>query len=169
MYQFVGVPLRHVATRPSFRTIGFSARERRDQRWPMVPRRRVDSRQGTRCRSVGPFGGRPNRRFARLRRTVEGSTTCCTSIRGIGRPLSIHRRHRQARTGTRASSSTGRDRLISELEASDFAARLRESGGHVEERVFGRASHATLIGAVAPALRAVGPVLSDVDDFLSRL
>ena len=46
--------------------------------------------------------------------------------------------------------SAGRDRLISQLEVAEFAARLRAHGGSVEERSYPRASHATLIGAVAP-------------------
>lgn len=65
--------------------------------------------------------------------------------------------------------SAGNDRLVGELEASAFAARLRELGGVVEMRTYPRASHATLIGAVSPALRGVGSVLSDVDVFLFEI
>ena len=59
-----------------------------------------------------------------------------------------------------------RDVLVEPGNTERFAARIREMGGRVEERGYGRVNHFTLIGAFAPALRVLAPVLRDVDAFV---
>lgn len=62
-----------------------------------------------------------------------------------------------------------RDTLVETGNTRRFAARLREHGGRVEERAYARVNHFTLIGAFAPGLRLLAPVLRDVDDFIWRV
>jgi len=62
-----------------------------------------------------------------------------------------------------------RDALVEPGNAKRFAARIREMGGRVEERSYGRVNHFTLIGAFAPGLRFLAPVLRDVDAFVWRV
>jgi acetyl esterase/lipase len=62
-----------------------------------------------------------------------------------------------------------RDTLVEPGNTRRFAARMREHGGSVEERAYGRVNHFTLIGAFAPGLRLLAPVLRDVDDFIWRV
>lgn len=59
-----------------------------------------------------------------------------------------------------------RDVLVDPGNAKRFATRIRDMGGRVEERSYGRVNHFTLIGAFAPALRILAPVLRDVDAFV---
>lgn len=59
-----------------------------------------------------------------------------------------------------------RDTLVEPGNSKRFAARIREMGGRVEERSYGRVNHFTLIGAFAPGLRFLAPVLRDVDAFV---
>ena len=59
-----------------------------------------------------------------------------------------------------------RDALVEPGNSKRFAARIREMGGRVEERGYGRVNHFTLIGAFAPGLRFLAPVLRDVDAFV---
>lgn len=62
-----------------------------------------------------------------------------------------------------------RDVLVEPGNSKRFAARIREMGGRVEERSYGRVNHFTLIGAFAPGLRLLAPVLRDVDAFVWRV
>jgi len=62
-----------------------------------------------------------------------------------------------------------RDMLVTPGNTLRFAARIHELGGRVEERAYGRVNHFTLIGAFAPGLRLLAPVLRDVDDFIWRV
>lgn len=62
-----------------------------------------------------------------------------------------------------------RDALVEPGNSERFATRIRDLGGHAEERSYGRVNHFTLIGAFAPALRLLAPVLRDVDDFIWRV
>ncbi len=59
-----------------------------------------------------------------------------------------------------------RDRLVSTGNSSRMAAKIRAHGGVVEERTFDRVGHFTLIGAFAPGLRVLAPVLRDVTEFV---
>jgi acetyl esterase/lipase len=65
--------------------------------------------------------------------------------------------------------SAQRDTLVDPGNTQRFAARIREFGGRVEERAYGRVNHFTLIGAFAPGLRLLAPVMRDVDDFIWRI
>ncbi len=47
-----------------------------------------------------------------------------------------------------------------------MAARIRKHGGDVRTRFYGRVGHLTLVGALAPPLRFLAPVLRDVTDFV---
>ena len=62
-----------------------------------------------------------------------------------------------------------RDVLVEPGNSKRFAARMREMDGRVEERSYGRVNHFTLIGAFAPGLRFLAPVLRDVDAFIWRI
>ena len=62
-----------------------------------------------------------------------------------------------------------RDTLVSPGNTERFAARIRATGGRVEERVYNRVNHFTLIGAFAPGLSLLAPVKRDVDDFVWRV
>jgi integrase len=46
---------------------------------------------------------------------------------------------------------------------------IRAHGGVVEERTYGGVGHLTLIGAFAPGLRLLAPVLRDVTQFVWRV
>jgi acetyl esterase/lipase len=62
-----------------------------------------------------------------------------------------------------------RDVLVEPGNSKRFAARIRDMGGRVEERSYRRVNHFTLIGAFAPGLRFLAPVLRDVDAFIWRV
>lgn len=60
------------------------------------------------------------------------------------------------------------DRLVSPTRSTQaLAAELKQAGTPVTLRMYDRASHATLIGAFAPPLRWVAPVLADVTAFIA--
>ncbi len=60
------------------------------------------------------------------------------------------------------------DHLVSPTRSTrSLAAKLAAAGTPVTLRMYERASHATLIGAFAPPLRWVGPVLDDVTAFIA--
>ena len=65
--------------------------------------------------------------------------------------------------------SAQRDTLVEPGNTQRFAARIHEFGGSVEERAYGRVNHFTLIGAFAPGLRLLAPVMRDIDDFIWRV
>ena len=52
-----------------------------------------------------------------------------------------------------------RDRLVSPANSRRMAAQIRAHGGVGEERTYGGVGHLTLIGAFAPGLRVLAPVL----------
>jgi len=62
-----------------------------------------------------------------------------------------------------------RDRLVSPGNSRRMAAKIRAHGGVVEERTYGGVGHFTLIGAFAPGLRVLAPVLRDVTQFVWRV
>ena len=62
-----------------------------------------------------------------------------------------------------------RDRLVSPGNGRRMAAKIRAHGGVVEERTYGGVGHITLIGALAPGLRILAPVLRDVTQFVWRV
>ena len=62
-----------------------------------------------------------------------------------------------------------RDRLVSPGNSRRMAARIHAHGGVAEERTYGRVGHLTLIGAFAPGLRVLAPVLRDVTRFIWRV
>lgn len=66
-------------------------------------------------------------------------------------------------------ATAGRDRLIPGSVAQRFAERLRSAGVGVETRDYPGATHATLVGALSPLLRSVGPVLQDMTAFVERV
>jgi acetyl esterase/lipase len=60
------------------------------------------------------------------------------------------------------------DRVVSPTRSTQaLATRLESTGTAVTLRLYGRATHATLIGAFAPPLRWVAPVLDDVLAFIA--
>jgi len=60
------------------------------------------------------------------------------------------------------------DKLVSPTRSTQaLASKLEAAGTAVTLRMYERASHATLIGAFAPPLRWVGPVLDDVSAFIA--
>ena len=62
-----------------------------------------------------------------------------------------------------------RDRLVSPANSRRMAAQIRARGGVAEERTYGGVGHLTLIGAFAPSLRVLAPVLRDVTQFIWRV
>ena len=62
-----------------------------------------------------------------------------------------------------------RDRLVSPGNSRRMAAKIHAHGGVVEERTYGGVGHLTLIGAFAPGLRALAPVMRDVTQFVWRV
>ena len=72
-------------------------------------------------------------------------------------------------TGKEAPSlliSARRDRLVSPGNSRRMAAKIHAHGGVAEERTYGGVGHLTLIGAFAPGLRVLAPVLRDVTQFV---
>jgi acetyl esterase/lipase len=61
-----------------------------------------------------------------------------------------------------------RDRLVSPGNSRRMAAKIHAHGGVVEKRTYGGVGHLTLIGAFAPGLRVLAPVLRDVTQFIWR-
>ena len=75
-------------------------------------------------------------------------------------------------TGKEAPSlliTARRDRLVSPGNSRRMAARIHARGGVAEERTYGGVGHLTLIGAFAPGLRVLAPVLRDVTQFVWRV
>ena len=62
-----------------------------------------------------------------------------------------------------------RDRLVSPGNSRRMAAQIHAHGGVAEERTYGGVGHLTLIGAFAPGLRVLAPVLRDVTQFIWRV
>lgn len=60
------------------------------------------------------------------------------------------------------------DTTVSYRNSERFAARIRASGGAVEERYYRDIGHIWLVGALASPLRSVAPTLDDVDAFLKQ-
>lgn len=75
-------------------------------------------------------------------------------------------------TGREAPSlliATRRDTLVDPRNSERLAARIREKGGAVEERVYAGVNHFTLVGSFAPGLRVLAPTMRDVTDFIWRV
>ena len=62
-----------------------------------------------------------------------------------------------------------RDRLVSPGNSRRMAAKIRDHGGVAEELTYGGVGHLTLIGAFAPGLRVLAPVLRDATQFVWRV
>ena len=62
-----------------------------------------------------------------------------------------------------------RDRRVSPGNSRRMAAQIRAHGGVAEERTYGGVNHLTVIGAFAPGLRVLAPVLRDVTQFVWRV
>jgi len=62
-----------------------------------------------------------------------------------------------------------RDHLVSPTNSRRMAAEIHACGGVAEERAYGGVGHLTLIGAFAPGLRVLAPVLRDVTQFVWRV
>ncbi len=61
------------------------------------------------------------------------------------------------------------DRLVSPGNSRRMAAKIHAHGGVAEERTYGGVGHLTLIGAFAPGLRFLAPVLRDATHFVWRV
>jgi acetyl esterase/lipase len=75
-------------------------------------------------------------------------------------------------TGKEAPSlliTARRDRLVSPGNSRRMAVKIHAHGGVAEERTYGGVGHFTLIGAFAPGLRVLAPVLRDVTQFVWRM
>jgi acetyl esterase/lipase len=75
-------------------------------------------------------------------------------------------------TGKEAPSllnTARRDRLVSPSNSRRMAAMIHAHRGVVAERTYGGVGHLTLIGAFAPGLRVLTPVLRDVTQFVWRV
>ncbi len=75
-------------------------------------------------------------------------------------------------TGKEAPSlliTARRDRLVSPGNSRRMAAKIHAHGGIAEERTYGGVGHLALIGAFAPSLRLLAPVLRDVTQFVWRV
>ena len=62
-----------------------------------------------------------------------------------------------------------RDRLVSPGNSGRMAAKIRHHGGVAEVLTYGGVGHLTLIGAFAPSLRVLAPVLHDATQFVWRV
>ncbi len=62
-----------------------------------------------------------------------------------------------------------RDALVEPANSTRLAAKIREQGGAVEERVYARVNHYSLIGSFAPGLRMLAPTLREVTEFVWRV
>jgi acetyl esterase/lipase len=75
-------------------------------------------------------------------------------------------------TGKEAPSlliTARRDRLVSPGNSRRMAAKICNHGGVAEELTYGGVGHLTLIGAFAPGLRVLAPVLRDTTQFIWRV
>jgi acetyl esterase/lipase len=63
----------------------------------------------------------------------------------------------------------GADTTVDPRNSARLASKLRAVGSDVQEIVYPRVAHLSIIGAFAPVLRFLAPVLSDVDAFIARL
>ena len=75
-------------------------------------------------------------------------------------------------TGKEAPSlliTAWRDRLVSPGNSRRMAAKIHAHGGVAEERTYGGVGHLTLIGAFAPGLRVLAPVLREATQFVWRV
>jgi acetyl esterase/lipase len=75
-------------------------------------------------------------------------------------------------TGKEAPSlliTARRDRLVSPGNSRRMAAKICDHGGVAEELTYGGVGHLTLIGAFAPGLRVLAPVLRDTTQFVWRV
>ena len=62
-----------------------------------------------------------------------------------------------------------RDALVSPENSRRMAAKIHAHGGIAEERIYRGVGHLTLIGAFAPALRVLAPVLRETTQFIWRV
>jgi acetyl esterase/lipase len=62
-----------------------------------------------------------------------------------------------------------RDALVSPENSRRMAAKIHALGGIAEERIYRGVGHLTLIGAFAPALRVLAPVLRETTQFIWRV
>ncbi|HEY2884268.1 MAG TPA: alpha/beta hydrolase [Rhizomicrobium sp.] len=75
-------------------------------------------------------------------------------------------------TGKQAPSlliTARRDLVVSPGNSRRMAEKIRAHGGVVEERTYGGVGHLTLIGAFAPGLRLLAPVMRDITQFVWRV
>ena len=75
-------------------------------------------------------------------------------------------------TGKEAPSlliTAWRDSLVSPENSRRMVEKIRAHGGVAEERTYRGVGHLTLIGALAPALRVLAPVLREVIQFVWRV
>lgn len=60
------------------------------------------------------------------------------------------------------------DKVVNPGNTARMADRIRQKGGQVEMRRYGRVTHAMMIGVLAAPLRGIAPVLRDVEIFVDR-
>ena len=65
--------------------------------------------------------------------------------------------------------TTRRDRVVSPGNSRRMAVKIHAHGGIAVERTYGGVGHLTLIGAFAPGLRILAPVMRDVTQFIWRV
>jgi len=58
------------------------------------------------------------------------------------------------------------DKVVDPKNTARLAARVHESGGQADTKIYGGVSHATLVGALATPLRFLAPVMKDVRVFI---
>ena len=107
---------------------------------------------------AGPYDFLPIK--SRILRTIFGGAN-----RAETQPISFV-------TGKEAPSlliTARRDPLVRAENSRRMAAKIRAHGGIAEERTYRGVGHLTLIGAFAPALRVLAPVLQDVTQFVWRV
>jgi acetyl esterase/lipase len=63
----------------------------------------------------------------------------------------------------------GQDRTVDPANSTRLAAKVRAMGGVAERKDYPKLDHRTLVGALAPVLRPLGPVLPDVAGFIQRV
>ena len=60
------------------------------------------------------------------------------------------------------------DKVVNPGNTARMAERIRQKGGEVVVRRYGRVTHAMMIGVLAAPLRGIAPVLDDVEAFIDR-
>src|SRR5262245_55084810 len=106
---------------------------------------------------AGPYNFRPIK--SRTLRTIFGGAN-----RAETQPISFV----TAKEAPSLLITAWRDPLVSSENSRRMAEKIHAHGGVVEERTYRGVGYLTLIGAFAPALRVLAPVLGEVTQFVWR-